>query len=388
MPVNGLPATGSKCMHQFRTSLLLAIIVVFAGCSRPSKVVVSPTATPTPVHILSQLTVAQAWGNGHITHFDAPLGMPPGHHIFSTGGSAGQYSVTDDDQVCGRIMSPNDPNDPQQAHVKQSLVLFNLHTGALTILQELPEGYFMTACAATGPWIIWSQSVADDITEHWQIKAFNRQTQEVRLLDEPSQGHPSHAPTPSSGHGLAGWTSVIDDQGHTAAALYDFATGIKTLEAPGTSFPLISWPWISWGIGAQEVIVFQNMVTHQQVLLHPPSLATTAFSGTTFVASNAEYTAITLYPEIGQDMLARSYVVGKGIAGDFVEFPSVNDRLVTWISNNTLFAFDRKLLRPVLIYEGLSGSPGPFISGHYMIWGGSDPHQESSLDVIDTNTLP
>jgi len=384
--------------------LLLALFVILTSCSSQSSTspastsatvtIVLPTATPTAVSVnLNPLTTAQAWGDVHIAQF----GLTTNTLTFQPGGAYSQNAVTNDDQVCGSVSPPTTIDTVQRLLQIQMLELFNLHTGVLTNLYTAPAGYGINTCAVTDQWIVWTESYGigyGDLQSNWRVKAINRQTQEVRLLDASKLPNGQQAPAkiipfPSSGHGMAAWTTFLDNQGNTAAVIYDFATKQKTFQAQGTSFPLISWPWICWGDGTQLGIVFNNMETQQQTLLKE-NPATSAFNNSAFVVSNANYSAITVYPTIGPDMAAQSYVVGNGINGDFVEFPSVNDRLITWASNETVFAFDRKLQRPVKILEGLTGNPYPLVSGHYMIWAKHDPNNvlKTIMYVIDTNTLP
>lgn len=389
-------------MLHVRSVLLVAIFVVVAGCSGPgvagkpsatatASPIPQPTMIPTPVEISQvPLTIAQAWGNVQIASYPVTMG----DRLFQPGGGYGEDTVTDDDQVCG-VIKPASPNFDHPLQNVQSLVMFHLHTGAITPLQTLPPGYQASSCAVTGAWVIWTQSYGytlESLQAHWKIMAVNRQTHEVRLLDQSilPNGQPAPQttiPTPSASHGLAGWTTFADNQAHSAAVLYDFASGHKTLLATGTSFPLLSWPWVSWGDSTQRGIVFKNLETQQQTLLsdHP---TTTAFNGTAFVAANAGYTSITLYPSATPDHLSTAYIVAKSINGDFVEYPTVNDRLVTWNSNYSLFAFDRKLQRLVQFPGAITGSPFPLISSHYMIWGQKDTKGHLLMYVLDTNTLP
>lgn len=388
-------------MPHVRSVLLVAILVVVAGCSgqfvagKPSATVTvtpmpQPTMTPTPIEINpTPLTMTQAWGNVQVVSYPVTMG----DRLFQAGGAYGEDTITDDDQVCG-VIKPISPNFDQPLQNVQSQVMFNLHTGAITILQTLPPGYQAVSCAVTGVWVIWALVFGYTLESqqaHWKVMAVNRQTQEVRLLDQSilPNGQPapqSTIPSPSADHGMAAWTTFADNDGHRAALLYDFASGHKTQLAIGTSFPLLSWPWVSWGDTNQRGVVFKNLETQQQTVLnqHP---STTAFQGTAFVASDASYTQITLYPTATPDHLSAAYIVGKSINGDFVQYPTVNDRLVTWDSNESLFAFDRKLQRLVQ-FPGITGNPIPLISSHYMIWVQLDAKGHLVMDVLDTNTLP
>ncbi len=401
-------------MKLFHPYLLIVLLVTLAGCATQSPAATTsaipptetpvplPTATPTPIQInQTPLTMAQAWGSGHVTQFPITFG----DRRFNPGGNYGENTITNDDQMCGNIESAIILTPAQLLQAVQSVALIDLHTGVVTNIQTLSAGYQVLSCAVTGPWVIWIQAYGntyESFQVNWKIMALNRQTQEVRLLDQSLLPNGQQAPAkilpyPSASNGIAVWTTFADNQGDTEAVSYSFATLQKTVLAQNASFPLISWPWVSWGDANKQGIVFENLETQQQVFLnqHP---TTTAFNGTSFVASNADYTAITLYPSITSQGIGPSYVVGQGINGDFTQFPTLNDRLVTWDSNYSLFAFDRKLQRIVQI-PGIFGNPYPYISNHYMVWGQAISQADVTASmhgaplhvimyVIDTNTLP
>lgn len=401
-------------MPHVRSFLLVAILVFLASCSGPgvagklsatatASPMPQPTLTPTPIAINpTPLTMVQAWGNVQIASYPVTFG----DRLFQPGGGYGENTITDDDQMCGNVESAIVTLTPAQIlQQSQSIALLNLHTGVLTNIQTLPVGYQGLTCAVTGQWVIWLQAYGatyESFQGHWKIMALNRQTHELRQLDQSTlpNGQPAPnkiLPYPSASNGDVVWTTFADNQANTAAVRYDLATKQQTVLAPNASNPEISWPWVSWGDGRRQGVNFENLETQQQVFLNQRPSGS-ALDGTSFVSADGSYTAITLYPSITPDHIGTTYIVGKGINGDFVQFPNVNDRLVTWDSNDTLFAFDRKLQRLVQI-DGIFGNPHPYISSHYMVWAqaiSKDDFNASmhgtplhvNLYILDTNTLP
>lgn len=372
-------------MRQVRAVFLTIVIVMLAGCSGQSTTV---KPFPTAIPLVQNTLQTQAWGTVRVEQFVKTVGSM----WFEQSSAYFQNIITDDDQLCGTVVHKTS-NNLQGIQNGYSVALLNLHTGVVTKLQTIPNGYYLASCAATGSWIIWSQSLFGDSpfeSNSWQVKAINYHTKEVRTLDS-SVIH-SSIPFPSAGNGWAAWTSLTGDQKNTVALFYNFADGKKTAQAIGTAFPLISWPWVCWGDSVVKGIVFQNMETQQQINLPFSRPSTAAFNDGAFVASNSDYSAITLYPSINAAMSSTSYVVGHGIAGDFVEFPTLNDRLVTWVSNESLYAYDRKLKQTVAIMGTARANPSPFVSGHYLVWEtpGQDlnNYSEYTLNILDTNTLP
>lgn len=387
-------------MKSLGSCIFLVFVVILVGCAGQSGAVRSAPKTPTlpalptsitapvstPIEVnQTPLTQTQAWGNGHVSKFPITFG----DRYFNPGGSYGENTITDDGQMCGNIESAIPFTDPAQLlREVQSIALINLHTGVMTTIQTLSAGYQGLSCAVTGAWVIWLQAYGatyESFQRNWRIMALNRQTHELRLLDQSTlpNGQPAPAkilPYPSASNGTVVWTSFADNQANTEAVRYDLATQQKTVLAQRASNPQIWWPWVSWGDASKQGIVFENLATQQQVFLNQRPTGS-ALNGTSFAIADTNYTTITLYPSITPDQIGTSYIIGRGINGDFVQFPYLNDRLVTWDSNQTLFAFDRKLQRLVQI-DGITGNPQPYISSHYFVW------EQDSMYVIDTNTLP
>jgi|GEM_PF-2217226 len=397
-------------MHK-NCRILVLLIVLLVGCSSG---VIAKTPTPTSTHIAysppaisptpieinqSPLTMLQAWGNSHVTQFPITFG----DRTFNPGGNYGENTITDDGHMCGNTDSAVILTPEQLLHDIQSISLIDLHTGIVSNIYTLPPGYQGLTCAVTGPWVIWTQAYGntyESFQTHWKIMALNRTTQELRLLDESvlPNGQPAPAkllPYSSASNGTVVWTTYADNEANTVAVRYDLATQQKTILSQNASFPIISWPWVSWGDSKQQGIVFKNLDNQQQSFINEqPSSA--AFDETSIVFSDRIYRSIILYPSC---ISPQAYIIGKGINDDFVQFPTLNSRLVTWDSNYSLFAFDRKIQRLVQI-DGIFNNPNPYISSHYMVWKqpispadvDSSLHKGTPLHVnlyiIDTNTLP
>ena len=384
-------------MYRFRTCLLLAFVVMLSGCASQSattiqstRVVVAtttPIATPVLVN-LTPLSVTQAWGGGHIKQYP----VTSEERTFTPRGGYNGTIVTDDGNICGALVPPP-PSDYAQSKLQvQSLAVFNLHTSTMTTLQVLPMGYQLLNCQVAGQWIVWNESLVQQFgaLASWKLSAINLQTHEVRILDHAeTQKVSPPSPLPSASHDNVVWLSWATNQTDAAVMRYDFLSGQRTVLTQTGNLPDLSWPWASWEDLSTKTVSFQNLET-QQHITRPYALMPSALAGTSFVTSDAQNSQIRLYPSILSDQNTASSVIGNGINGDFVEYPTLNDRLVTWNSNETLFAFDRKLQRPVQILSNLTGGPQPFISGHYMLWETRDPQNASKIlmDVIDTDTLP
>jgi len=407
----------NKPMKYWNVCLFVCIALVLISCSNgqteevhavtpakssPTMPTLHPTPMPTTLKVsLTPLSMQQAWGQIRIHQLSLDLG----DRYFAP--DAQHSGMTADDQICGSTytMRPQAGNWSQDS---ESIGLINVHTGHITLLATMPAGYSLIACTVTGPWVIWSQTYGNTFESDaalWILKALNRQTGEVRLLDQGhgSDGqHPSASirPEPYASNGRVVWTTYSQNTpGSTQSEMYTFATGTKTVLAPQTSGPQISWPWVSWGDGVGRAMVFENLETAQQVRLpmqYPPTTA--AFAGTSFVYTNSDYSQVIWIPSIQAQPMGSYVIEDKQRDGsDFDEFPTLNSRLISWVGPNAWLVFDRKLQHPVKIALGEHGFAG-FISGHYLV--ASPPLTEAEyqaqhqglpyhhvMQVIDTNTF-
>ena len=388
---------------------LVILFTVLAGCvgqsttptarAMPTPIATTlPLRTATAIATPTPLTMTQAWGNVPIAHFSVSFG----NLTFSPETETIESGITDDDQLCGSesLQLPNG-SPPPKVQQQQSLELFNLHTGALTTLHTLPQNYQMVSCTVTGPWITWTQNYGDtleSLQSIWQIMAINRQTGEVRVLDDGKMpnGQTTLKGTfsfPSGGHGIVTYESYLDNQGNSGAVVYDFATGQKTSLGVNSSFPIISWPWLCWGDPTIPGLVFKNMETQQRVTLTTTPHSTMVNAGGVLLTPSDQL-SVQYYPSIGPDMASSAVTLEKASTEtDRMGGQGINDRLVAWGTVDPFKAvvLDRKLKREVLMSSTqIMGALDVAVVGHYLIWGDHDPNDASKfiMNVIDTNTLP
>ena len=395
-------------MKRYPRALPLVILVtLLAGCAGASKTATAratptPTISPMPTATATlnptPLTMAQAWGNVPIAHFSVSFG----NLTFGPDTETIESGITDDDQLCGRefLLLPN--GSPPQQHLPQAiLALFNLHTGDLTVLRTLPPDFQMLSCTVTGPWVIWTQNYGntpESLQAIWQIMALNRQTGEVRMLDDGKMPNGQMSPKgvysfPSSGHGLVAYESYLDNQGDSGAVVYDFATGQKTSIGINASFPIISWPWLCWGDPTIPGLIFKNMTTQQQYTL-TITPDDTMINASGVLVTPSDRMSVQYYPSIGPNMASTGITLDQATSqNERMGGLGLNARLVGWETVDPFKAvvLDRKLNREVLITStNVTSGTSPWVVGHYLIWGVHDPHDNSKfiMNVIDTNALP
>ena len=401
-------------MKHWKAYLLVCIALLLSGCSggqtggthaKASSTATMSPPTPTPFTVnLTPLSMQQAWGNIKVNQFSLDLG----DRYFAPTGSEFN-GITDDGQVCGETFAMRSPTEANASQDVESIGFMDLHTGHISLFATMPGGYFQMACTVTGPWVIWMKRLEPPSKALPRIGSSKRSTArpgEICQLDHghgPSANQPyaSIQPEPDASNGRVVWTTYSQDTpGKTQSEMYTFATGKKTVLAPLTGGPRISWPWVPGVTGMRVRSSLKNLETGQQVRL-PMSYAptTVAFAGTSYVYTNSDYSQVTLVPSILAQPISSYVVEDRQTDGStFDEFPTMNDRLITWVGPNSWLVFDRKLQRPVKIAIGVNGLSG-CISSHYLV---ATPNlTQADMDaqhqglpyhhvmvVIDTNTLP
>ncbi len=285
---------------------MLLGLLFLAGCSGSANTTnessaatatatLAPTATmpATPIP-LSQppLSMKAAWGNVQISQFSLDIGTM----VFMP--TEEDNGVTSDGQLCGTL-GPQNTANIDWSHTVEDIALVSLITGKITSLAALPPGYSTWGCSVTGSWYIWTQVSGNSFgswANTWILKALNRSTGQIITLDKARQSSAQNQyaairPYPYADNGRVVWTTYSSDLPRgTQSEMYTFATGTKTVLADGTSYPMLSWPWVAWGDSQQKAIVCKNLETQQQILLNMPYAPTTAaFNGTTFVYTHSPY---------------------------------------------------------------------------------------------------
>lgn len=293
------------------------------------------------------------------------------------------------------------------------MALMNVQTHQVQVLHAFNPPYVTTlyATATDGRYFAWVETRNNDSLDFsdWTIYAYDMQTGQVKLIAQAPQanGHPlpAHGPIITLDHHLLVWTqAVLAPNSPTSGQIveksdveaYDFDTQQMTILAHGAAYARLSWPWIMWGVLNANALLFTNLQTHQTVQLQqtPDDLA---LAGGSLAYGQPGGQSITLVSDITHpDVTSQTVVtVNTGNSYYYVEFPSLNDRLVTWLgANGPHEVWDRVQRRIVTLLPDFASWPefmnGVFINGPYLLWitpgpgGKTDPQAH----ILDTRLLP
>ena len=242
--------------------------------------------------------------------------------------------------------------------------------------------------------------------------AYNRHTGQVERLGQAVKGANGQAvPGPFSGpvvdHDHVIWSQVIgpatsqQDTSKDVVRLEDLTTGQVTTLASGAVYANLSWPWAVWaqeGANSAGWIEFRNLLTGKTTRLDDkPSYLALAGTSVAYIDNNS-----TLYQidDVTQGT-SNPQMLWSAPPNEYLDFVTMNDRLIGWNQNSAAMVYDRQLRRFVtlpLVYSQISAS---IVIGRTLIWGDGVPasqqQQESQichgeqagiLNVVDTSALP
>ncbi len=392
-------------------TLLGAILVatMLAGCSAPfgtgtaptrapTATVWSPPPTATPIPVV---TAQQAWGE--IQYRKVPTALPDGRvFVF-------ENAATPDGQWLVGEAEPR--NFIENTTRPEFLVLYNVRTLEVKTLRQLqhPQSQILLGASLDGDWLAWAEADDNPTFFDWTLSVYNLRTGQsrevaraVRQGGKPVPG-PWVAPIVSAGRLI--WGQAVGPVGsdtldNAVVRLEDLATGSVTTLATRAGAPQLEWPWAAWGqFGAtndEGYEVIRNLETGEEHRLDakPASLA---MAGTSMVYDD-EKTAYLVDDFTHDPVQALAVARAIGLA-DYIQYVSLNDRLIGWIENEATRVYDRADRR--LVDLPVTGhSSDSWVGGRLLIWTQPEPDDKQlydsqhnltptpTLNVLDTTTLP
>ena len=284
------------------------------------------------------------------------------------------------------------------------VALYEIATGKVQTLAPMqrPDSQMISA-AADDNWIAWMES--DDADAYnWSLFAADRATGEVHEVARAAtrDGHPVPGPLTFIGlsHGSLVWGQAIGDgitRGNLANAVvnrHDLASGKTETVATAAGSPAFSWPWLVWEefpAGGQRRSKVTNLETGatEQTDTVP---ATIVLDGGSAAYSAADLHSIWLIDDVSKP--SSGVAIAHGIDdADYLQWPSLNDRLVAWSQDDASTVYDRAEHRLVHLPVANGWSSG-IVTGPNVVWTERDPGHDPSADhadwivVADTGTLP
>ncbi len=412
------------------TSRLLAIALgatLVTGCAAPPSPLPSGSLSPTPSvtaaptpsgpNVLPGLggsqapepsgaiapdadlavTAAQAWGTLATVRLPGSVGSDRHLVLENAATPDGRYLICVD-QPNAFVASVPTYRDLSYA------VLDEVATGSLRRMAALarPQSQ-MLSVASDGTWVVWTE--ADDAPSFfdWRLRAYNLATGQVKEIARAATtqgGQPVQGPLSfvSVSHGLAVWGQTVSpgvDAGGMAAAVVreaDLANGQISTLATSAGMPVLSWPWLAWGVsegsGGFERVTNLETGFVRQLAITPPQFV---LDGATAVYNDPQSLSMWLIDDLAANAPAVEIARGANLA-DHLEWPALNERIIGWTQSLSPIVYDRAEARLVLLPTPNDWSEVS-VSGPLLTWEEWDPGSSlyrgwpDWLVVVNTNSL-
>jgi hypothetical protein len=239
--------------------------------------------------------------------------------------------------------------------------------------------------------------------------AYNRADNSVKQIAQAAKEQTGLPPLGSDGsaqvdHGKVVWSEAIPDHGdnpRNAVKIMDLPTGQVTTLSSNGYIPVISWPYAAWidvkvpqventpaqtPLDVQVSIVVLNLEDGTKKALAKPDRPTSFAlykDSVVWISNDRRRLMLTNIDETFEQTIA--VVSGGGI----FEFPSINERLIVWLSPTEAQVWDRK--KNQLVTLASEGVTDRFVSPRTLVWNGpqSDaPDAPRGTQVLDTTEIP
>ncbi len=285
--------------------------------------------------------------------------------------------------------------------------MIDLSSHQVTELHHVPRNTIEPYdTSADDNWIVWTEAPQEPgFFSDWVTYAYNRKDHSVKQVAKAPLNKDGMPVIDTDGtakvdHGIVVWAEAVQGSVHFAVKSADLTTGqVKTLTDNGF-LPEISWPYVAWVETQKEpskqvkgvnkgVITILNLQTGAKKTLNGPDTPKyfAFYNGSlAWITARGKEVILTDVNETYQQTVARAE------GDDSFEFPSMNDRLITWGSQSRTAVYDRLQHRLVTLKEGHTGNH--FVAARAVVW--QEPAPKSTLsqpifptiNVLDTSQLP
>lgn len=251
-----------------------------------------------------------------------------------------------------------------------TLVLLDVETRQTTTIHRLDTPMTQVVGAdADEDWVVWSEAAAQPNLNDWTLYAYHRATQALRPIAAApvgEDGRPAVGPflLPHVSRGSAVWSEPDpqSDPPRVRVKIADLATGAVTVLADNGLSPKIAWPQVAWieqaapaagqtGAPRRSIVVY-NLQTHAARRLKGPDMPMDfALAPDGLVWSSADGRVLTL-TNLAE---TRQQVIAQADEGDVLQFPSMGDRLVAWVSYRRAQVWDRAQGRLITLAGDTNG---------------------------------
>ncbi len=284
-----------------------------------------------------------------------------------------------------------------------------LHIPTMQITKLEYTSQFTYYFAIDQNWAVWLEEPSYD-EEAWVIHAYNRLTGQSAIVAKNIivNGKPvNYVPYISLYNDDLVWSQTAQTpQGiQKQAWLRNLKTGVNTVMSTNGTGALISWPWAAWASlqSTQEssYMVMENLQTQQQYIIHQvPSYY--AIYGASIAYSGPNLHHMYYIPDVTKSDTPEIVKTADANTEVYVEFPELNQRLISWQMATNALIWDNTLQRLVQLpfVDTTDTTNSAEICGHYLIWTDAITAQvlhtamqqrtwaDSNIYIIDINTLP
>jgi hypothetical protein len=242
---------------------------------------------------------------------------------------------------------------------RQAFVLMDPASGAITQIKQFSNPAFQATYAdADDQWVVWVEASEQPNFDDWSMYSYNRSSRAVKVIARAligQNGRPISGPTviPRIDRGTVVWPAVptrVPLGTHADVFSADLGTGVIRTIALDAVGPAISWPVVVYSQHVSDpdpnklqVMAFNLQTGRRWAVTGVTSATYYAVNGDVLVWIDRNNAAVRLRNLDGtqDEVLIDFSPLGQG-AG-FVQFPSINERLVVWSQTGGAWAYDRKL---------------------------------------------
>lgn len=283
------------------------------------------------------------------------------------------------------------------------VVLYEVGTAKIQKLatMQAPNSQ-VTSASADEDWIVWME--ADDADAYdWHLFAADRATLQVHEVARAATKDGNPVPGPFTfvwvSHGSVVWgqgagSGITEGSvGNAVVQRHDLATGKTETIARAAGSPALSWPWIAWeefpSQGSPRTVV-ANLDTGWKGTLDTLP-ATIVLDRQSAAYSAKDLHSVWLIDDVTEPSSATQIARGVDVA-DYLQWPSLNERIVAWVQDDVSVVFDRAEHRLVRLPVAHGWSWGT-AAGPNLVWFETDPahtatdHPDWAV-IADTRTFP
>ena len=317
-----------------------------------------------------------AWPGVHQREMDLHDVAGGGSFIEIAASPSGRWSLGEEQSRTGDFLGP--------AELERK-------TGNVVLIRKFSSPTMqIVSMGSDDEWVAWVEASLQPSFVDWTLYSYSLTTQTIRRLATAPKPDGVHYPVTaltmiSLSHGVIAWSAVekFDGVYHVYVINAD-GTGRKTIAADARG-PELVWPRLVYdvkpqGAGMNADLVMLNLVTGQQThLAGPEDVSYFAFDGNSVAWISSD----------GNDLRYMSSLQASPetiFSGRFLQFVTMNNRLIGWGQDLGAFAYDRKLKKVVQLSNLYDAYP--VISDQALDWTFTRDSSNPILGEIDVSELP